>query len=303
MEDRVQLGCVVVEDLISHIRSSLDTLRPAERRVANAVLMDLESATRSSIAELAARAEVSEPTVTRFCRATGCAGLRDFKIRLAQGLALGTPFLHETVRSDDETTELVDKVFEGVARGLERVREHLDPDALKLAIEAIARADRVNFHGVGGGSNVVAQDAQLRFFRLDMTANAFTDGHLQRMSASIVDEHDVVVAISHTGRTREVLESVLLARKHGATTIGITRPRSPLARVCNIALPVNAPENTDVYTPSISRLAHLVVIDMLTIGVAARRGPEVLSNLRKIKASLTELRVGDEEAESMLKGL
>lgn len=279
------------DDVVSRLWLYREGLRPAERKVAETILADLDFGMRASIADLAQRAGVSEPTVTRFCRALGCAGLKDFKLRLAQSLAVGVPYLHRSAQPEDDTGVLIDKVFDGVANALEIARRSLDPASMKAAILALSAARRVDFFGVGAGSGIVAQDAQMRFFRLDMAANAFSDGHLQLMSAAILEPGDAAVGISHTGRSREIIESLTVARSHGATTIAITAAGTPLAGACDIPILVHVPEDTDFYAPSVSRLAHLTIIDTLAVGVALRRGPKVLENLRRVKAALAGQRM------------
>src|SRR5262245_5340133 len=159
-------------DILLSIREGLEDLRPAEQRVARVVFADPAFATRASNGELAQRAGVSEPTVTRFCRAIGCEGVRDFKLTLAQSLAEGTPYIHSLISAADETGVVVNKVIDGLAEALRHTKRQIDTEALGRAIGALATTRRLVIFGVGAGSGIVAQDAELRFFRLDMTANA-----------------------------------------------------------------------------------------------------------------------------------
>jgi len=275
-----------IEDIVARIREHKDELRPAERRVAEMVLADLAFATRASNAELARKADVSEPTVTRFCRAIGCDGVRDFKIRLAQSLAAGTLYVHRAVLPDDDLSMLLKKVTTSATDAMEIMLQQMDLEALRRAVDYLASCRSLEIFGVGAGSSVVARDAQLRFARLDMAASAHADGHMQLTAAAYAGPDTVVMGISHTGRTRELIQAMKLARKGGAKTIAITPPGSPLARSVDLVLPVRVPEDTDLYTPSVSRLAHLVLIDALSVAVALKRGPRVVENLKRIKLAL-----------------
>lgn len=275
-----------IEDIVARIREHKDELRPAERRVAEMVLADLTFATRASNAELARKADVSEPTVTRFCRAIGCDGVRDFKIRLAQSLAAGTLYVHRAVLPDDDLSMLLKKVTTSAMEAMEIMLQQLDMEAVRRAVDQLSTCRNLEIFGVGAGSSVVARDAQLRFARLDMAASAHADGHMQLTAAAYAGPDTVVMAVSHTGRTRELIQAVKLARKGGAKTIGITPPGSPLARSVDLVLPVRVPEDTDLYTPSVSRLAHLVLLDALSVAVALKRGPRVVENLKRIKLAL-----------------
>ncbi len=275
-----------IEDIVARIRELKDELRPAERRVAELVLQDLSFATRASNAELARRAEVSEPTVTRFCRAIGSDGVRDFKIRLAQSLAAGTLYVHRAVAPDDDLAVLAQKLVEGARDALEQLLLQLDPEALRRAVDLLAGCRQVEVFGVGAGSGVVARDAELRFSRMDMGAAAHTDGHLQLIAAACAGPETAILVISHTGRTKELIQAVKLGRRGGAKAIAITPAGSPLARTCDVVLGIRIPEDTDLYTPSLSRLAHLTLVDILSVAVALRKGPRVLDNLRRIKHAL-----------------
>ena len=274
-------------NLIPHIRSALESLRPAERKVADMVLSDVDFAMRASITELAQRADVSEPSVTRFCRAVGAHGLRDFKMQLAQSVAGGLPYASTTVARDDDTQTLFDKVGEAAIEGITQARGAIDPVAVNAALAALASARRVYFFGVGSGSGLVAQDAALRFLRLDIAASAFTDAHLQRLYAGLLEPGDVAFAISHSGRSVEVNESMQIAKERGATTIALTNVGSRLAWLVDIPLLLRVPSPIDPNTPGVSRLVHLCVMDALAIGVALRLEPRTLEKMRIAKARLS----------------
>jgi RpiR family carbohydrate utilization transcriptional regulator len=279
---------VSAPNLIPHIRNALASLRPAERKVADMVLSDVDFAMRASITELAQRADVSEPSVTRFCRAIGAHGLRDFKMLLAQSVAGGLPYASTAVARDDDIQTLFDKVSEAAVQGITHARGALEPSAVEAAISAIATARRVYFFGVGSGSGLAVQDAALRFLRLDIAASAFTDGHLQRLYAGLMEPGDVAFAISHSGRSVEVNESIQIAKERGATTIGLTNVGSRLAWLVDIPLLLRVPTPIDPNTPGVSRLVHLCIMDALAIGVALRLGPKTLEKMRHAKARLSQ---------------
>jgi RpiR family carbohydrate utilization transcriptional regulator len=278
---------VSAPNLIPHIRGALTQLRPAERKVADMVLSDVDFAMRASITELAQRAEVSEPSVTRFCRAVGANGLRDFKMQLAQSVAGGLPYASTAVARDDDIQTLLDKVGEAAVEGITHARGALDPVVVETAIAALAGARRVYFFGVGSGSGLVAQDAALRFLRLDIAASAFTDGHLQRLYAGLLEPGDVAFAVSHSGRSVEVNESIQIAKERGATTIALTNVGSRLAWLVDIPLLLRVPSAIDPHTPGVSRLVHLCIMDALAIGVALKLGPKTLEKMRHAMARLS----------------
>lgn len=277
------------DNLIEQIQSRLQRLNKSERKVAEAILRDPSAATRYSIAALARAADVSEPTVNRFCRGFSATGFPDFKIRLAQSIATGTPYIGQNIEPDDTASEFSDKIMLTTIASLDKARQSLDPEAIATVIDYLIQAKQISFFGTGGSASV-AMDAQHKFFRFNIPVSSYDDVLMQRMVAAGSSVGDAIVLISYTGRTRETVEIAHLARANGATVIGITNPDSPLAEACTAVLGVTAPEDTEVYMPMTSRIIHLTVIDILATGVTLKRGPDFLEHLRKIKESLKATR-------------
>ncbi|QSP93537.1 MurR/RpiR family transcriptional regulator [Marinobacter salinisoli] len=277
------------DNLLEDIQARLDGLNKSERKVAEAILRDPSAATRYSIAALARAADVSEPTVNRFCRGFSATGFPDFKIRLAQSIATGTPYVGQNVEPDDTVAEFSDKIMLSTIASLDKARQALDPRALSQAIDYLIQAKQINFFGMGGSASV-ALDAQHKFFRFNIPVMSYDDALMQRMVAAGSTVGDVIVVISYTGRTKEAVEVAQAARANGATVIGITNPDSPLAATCSVVLGVTAEEDTEVYMPMSSRIIHLTVIDILATGVTLKRGTDFLDHLKKIKESLKPTR-------------
>ncbi|HEY6086298.1 MAG TPA: SIS domain-containing protein, partial [Burkholderiaceae bacterium] len=241
----------------------------------------------------AARSAVSKPTVVRFCRSVGYDGLADFKLKLAGAVNEGVPFVHRAVDEDDKAGDIVVKVIDNAVSALLKYRNNAAGHAIDRAIEALAAAcrdgRRIEFYGVGN-SGIVAQDAQHKFFRLGVAATAVSDGHVQVMSATMLQAGDCAVIISNSGRSRDLLDAAEIARRKGATTVVITASGSPLAHASSgaqhVLLAADHPEDYDRYSPMVSRLLHLVIIDILTTGVALRLGAALRPMLAEIKRNL-----------------
>ncbi|WP_320068888.1 MurR/RpiR family transcriptional regulator [Micromonospora sp. RTGN7] len=277
--------------VLERINNGLETLRRSERKVADVVLADPHGVVRMTLAELAEAVGVSQPTIVRFANAIGCDGFHDFRIQLAQSVALGIPATQSVIEAQDGTATLVSKVFDFSITSLDHVRRHLDPDALDRTVEAITAADRLIFIGLGA-SGIVAMDAEQKFPLLGVPCSAPIDTHQQFLAAATSTPTTVLVAISNTGRTASILDTVRVARDRGATVVGITGGPSPLAELSDIALIVESLDNTDVYTPTISRLAQLVVIDTIATMSLLRRGEPALGDVREMKARLAQMRSG-----------
>jgi RpiR family carbohydrate utilization transcriptional regulator len=280
--------------MLDRIKASLPSLAPAEQRVGKLVLSDPRSFAKLPVSELADRAHVSKPTVVRFCRSVGYDGLSDFKLKLAGSVSEGVPFIHRSVDADDKTNDIMVKVIDNTVAAFLKYRNDASTMAIEKAASALVDAyrlgRRVEFFGVGN-SGVVAQDAQHKFFRLGVNTIAYSDGHMQVMSASLLVPGDCVVVISNSGRTRDLMDACDIARKNGATTIVITASGSPLASAGHIHLAADHPEGYDRYSPMVSRLMHLLVIDILATCVALRIGGDKLQPLlREMKNNLRSKR-------------
>ena len=276
-------------ELTQTISDTLSRLRKSELKVADFVLKNPLAVIRMRIVDLAEKAGVSEPTVVRFCRAVGCTGFQDFKLALAQQLASSPSYGQIAVTDTDSTREYTYKVFDSTVDTLLKVRDSLVLENLEAAVATICAAGRVEFYGFGA-SAAVAFDAQHKFFRLQIRSAAYSDPHLQNMSATSLNAGDVIVAISQSGRSQALLDSMELVKNAGGIVIGLAPSASPVARSATIAIEVDAKEDIQIYTPLSSRIAHLAVIDVLAIGVAQKKGPKLQEHLQQLQAGLSSLR-------------
>ncbi len=258
--------------ILGQIRRARDNLSPAEQRVADHVLAHSRKVLNDPIAEIAKAANVSQPTVIRFCRSLGCEGLSDFKLRLASGLTGTVPVSHTQVTQDDSMVELGEKVLGNTASAILQVRSQLNRDMIDRSIELLLGAARIEFFAVGH-YGVVAQDAQFKFLRLGMACNAYVEPRLQLLAAQTLRTGDVAVLISGSGKVPELIAVADAAKERGASILAITASQSPLAKKADALLIVDHVEDVATHMPMISRILHLLVIDMMTVGVAMRRDP------------------------------
>ena len=259
--------------IMQQIERARGRLSPAETRVAEHVLAHPRSALNDPIAAIAKAAQVSQPTVIRFCRSLGCEGLSDFKLRLASGLTATVPVTHTQVTEQDSTLELGVKVLGNTASAILQVRDQLNRDAIERAIELLSAAQRVDFYAVGH-YGVVADDAHFKFLRFGIASAAYTETRLQQLAANVLTPGDVAVIISSSGQIADLLAVADLARRRGAQVVAVTASHSPLAKAADVALIVDHVEDLATHVPMISRILHLLIIDILTVGVALRRGAQ-----------------------------
>jgi RpiR family carbohydrate utilization transcriptional regulator len=283
--------------MLERIPPRLESLPPAERKVAAVVLDHPERVMRGTLLSVAREAEVSEPTVLRFCRSFGFQSFNDLKLDLAHALARRDtgatpppPAGPRRVQAQDSVAAATDKVFQTTIDALTRTARDLPRAAIERSALALVKARRVVIFGFGA-SAVVAADAQHKLFRLAVAAVAYSDAHLQAMAAATLGPEDVVLAVSQTGQARDLVETASVALQGGATLIAVTRPGSALARIATILIPVDVEEALEIWTPMVSRLAHLTAIDALVVGVALLSPPSSAECLKRMRTAVEARRL------------
>lgn len=274
-------------DIISCITDRFVELTATEKRIAQFILDDVQSAAALPISEMARQTQTSQASITRFARAIGCKDVRELKVKLAQSLAVGQRFI-----LDVPDLEGVQGIYETIINVLDINRRALNPESLNKAVTWLSNARQILALGMGGGSTICAQELQFRLFRLGLPIVSQSDGLLVRMMSASVSPNDIVVALSLGGFTPEVVESAAIARQYGAKIIAITPPETPLAQQAEIVLPLIVRENDYIFKPSTSRYAMLAMIDVLATELAMANKSQAKDRLRRIKLALDSHRGG-----------
>lgn len=275
--------------LIERLGDSIQRLRKSEQKVAQLVLENPSFVVNQTMAAVAEAAAVSEPTVMRFCTSIGYDGFQSFKLGLAQALALGIPATISSIHTTDDLAAVSTKVFDHSISSLDRARRFLDHDQIERAVSAIVGATSINLAGLGA-SALIAIDAEQKAPLFGIPCTAPPDPHQQFMAAATAGPGIVTLVVSNTGRTQSMIKIATTARSRGSTVIGISGDHTPLLENCDIPLVVRTIEDTDLFTPTASRLAGLVVIDILATAVTLRRGGAHLDALSAMKHELAEYR-------------
>lgn len=256
--------------LLDRVRAARDSLTPAERRVADVVLGNPRSMLNDAIAVIAQSAEVSQPTVIRFCRSLGFEGLADFKLKLASGLT-GTVPVHRTqVRRGEPTADLSAKVLDNTISSIVHFRESLNAAALDRAITLLRKARRVEIFACGN-SSVVALDAQHKLLRFRIPAVSHVDTSLQLLAAELLAPGDVAVFVSSSGQTAELVRAASVAVERGATVLAITASQSRLARLATVCIAIDHAEDSTTFLSMVARILQLLVVDIMSVGLAVQR--------------------------------
>ena len=268
------------------IEKQLKALSRSEAKAGSWIIANPRRAAEASIKELATAAQVSEPTVVRFCRSIGLAGFRDLRKHLIADQHRPESYLQHNVSSDDNSTDAAIKVLESAIRALVEIRGFIVGMPFDEAVTVMASARQLVFVGLGASGHV-ARDASHKFFRLGIPCPTALDTQMILQQAAIAKAGDVFIAISHTGQLPELAQGMQMAKEAGATVIAITDPHSPLAAMASIVFPCHPDEDTNVFTPMSSRLAQLTLLDALQVALALKMGDAAQLNLQKSKLALS----------------
>lgn len=273
--------------VLAKISEAIASAPTSRRNVLALILQDPQRVLDESFEQLAQRAGSSVPTIMRTCRDLGYAGLREFKLALAQEMAVSGSPLHRRVQLHDGAQEVISKVIKGAATAVNGVQAQLSVAAVEQAADAIVLASRVDCYSVGVTSSFMASDMQARLFRLGLVSNAYLDIHLQLVSAATMGPQGVVFAISHVGGMPSLIEAVDVARSQGATVIALTQQGTVLAEHADIVLGIHVPEDPVMHVGTEAYLVHLTVIEIVTVLVAQRLGDLAVKRLGGVRDVLS----------------
>ncbi|KQV33618.1 MULTISPECIES: MurR/RpiR family transcriptional regulator [unclassified Rhizobium] len=280
-------------DIFSTLQDEKARLSPSENRIADILLNNFEFAVNASIIELAEKADVSPPTVTRFCRRLGCESFSDFKVQLARTSYVGMRYLQPEPKSSNPS-DVAQDIITKAQNALFLLHRSLDLAAIEQAAAKLARAGMIYAFGSGGNSSMIANELQNRLFRFGLHVTASSDHGMQLMLTAAAKPTDVLIGSSFSGRNAELVRSFALARGMKITTIALTQSNSPVAQSADIVIPIDLAEGNNIFRPTSTRIAYLAAVDILASLVAYNMQPEATVTLRRIKQQLVTHRDGDD---------
>ena len=238
-----------------------DDMGRSEKKVADWLFSHSGEVLPYSITDLASKCESSEATIVRFSRRLGCRGYQDLKITLAKEHE--KKVVAPVITSNDDCFSIFEKVCNDAYMSLERTKKTLSAENMARATEAISNARRVVLIGLGTSAQV-AEDASNKLLRAGCNSSAYADTHMQAIAVSQLKAGDVIIGISQSGSSKDIVESMKVARARGATTISITsKERSPIARQSDILLLTDTEETMHSSLGLNSHISRLIVIDAL----------------------------------------
>jgi len=272
------------------LQAILEELKPSEQKVAQYILAHPEEVVKLSVQKLAELSGVSEATIIRLARSLNMKGYQELKLRIAGDLNkqvtnnLGS---YQEIMMEGSIESIMQAVSWNNIQSIQDTLSVLSSDEVKRAADALSQARKIDVYGVGA-SAVIAADIKQKFSRINLWCEAYADFHAQLTSAVNLTEQDVVIGISYSGQTEDIIQSLTEARQQGATIITLTKfGPSPVAELADIRLFTSSVEKSIRSGAMASRIAQLNVIDILFITMVSRQQEEVIPLLEKTRVAVS----------------
>lgn len=278
-------------DIVHQLRSLGERFSPTERRIADACLSDIGFAASATIDQLAERSQTSRSALSRFAKTVGCNDIRELRMQLAQAGAVGHRFVTPQTPAPPHRFE---RIVSDIETTLRRHLDGFDKTRCQAAVALLAQAPMIYAFGMGGASTMASTELQHRLVRLGYPIAAYHDPMMMRMAAAAAGEQHVVVAMSLSGLTPDVLDAVRLARRYGAQAVVVAPAGSPLAALGDVVLPVHTDESDFIYKPTAARYGMLLAIDIVATELALLNADDSKERLRRVKLALDAYRRGGE---------
>lgn len=262
-----------------------------EKKIAKFILKNSEKIPYMSIGQISKDLNVAESSIVRFSKTIGLDGFKQLKINLTKSLKDPEELIYEDIKKNDSQHEIINKVFLNSIKTLKESLQTIDENQFSMAVEAILMAKRIEFYGVGS-SSILAQDAYYRFMRIGIPVFAVVDPHVSRISASTMDGTCLAIGISYTGRTRDTIETLEIAKNEGAKTMCITCfPRSKITKVSDIQIVTPTSEIKILREAISSRIVQIAIIDSLYTAVALKKIDTVVNRIENLSEILNTTRL------------
>lgn len=272
-------------DLAARIKAAIPALCRSEARVARLCIANLNKFAHLTIGDIARLTHTSPPTVVRFCRNIGYAGLLDLKFKILNCQYEGISNLHESVDPHDSVQQVFFKSVDGSMASMKLLQSQLNVSQLEMAVASIAKVSNRNglVHIYGFGSSAsVAFDAQHKFTLLGFIAQAYSDDHLQSIASCLLNQNDVAIFISNSGRTSSLIDLATKLNDRSVRTIAISPKGSVLSQVCQNQLNISD-DSEDFCFQFETQLTYFLLIDILVTAVGSRTPNDDTESIRLLQ--------------------
>ncbi len=270
--------------ILLNVKMLYSEMGKAEKRIADTILETPGKIISLSIVELAELCGCSEASIVRFSKRLGLEGYQELKITIAS--ELGASPISSAITGEDTPLAIYEKLCNDIYLSLEKTKKSLVPGTLEEVCKRILSADRIVLFGLGNSASI-AIDASHKFLRAGLQATAYTDNHMQMIAASHLTERDIVIGISHSGSSKDIVEAVKLAKERGAVTVAITgSAKSSLLKHTEYPLITSADETEYTILAMNSRIVQLTIIDVIYHYIILNRSEKALEAIKETEHAL-----------------
>ena len=246
--------------MINKLYNSLST---SEKRVAEYIQKHMDKAVVLTLQGLAKKCNTSDATVLRFCRSLGYMGFADFKISLVPELLRSGKKVYLEVDNKDSAGDIKEVLKQNFINQAESTLNNCDIKILSSLASKISKANRVMIIGLGGSAGI-AQIFCDSLSSLGIFSNFLQDRSIIQNAVTMLNSNDVLVGISHSGETEEIVSAIKIAGEYGAVTIGITNfLPSGLADAAQFPLLTVVPSNLLGSYSCQARISQLVILELI----------------------------------------
>ncbi|MCL6452267.1 MAG: MurR/RpiR family transcriptional regulator [Alicyclobacillus sp.] len=270
------------------LEESLHDLPESEAKVARYILEHPAEFVDMTVQDLSRESHGSPAAVVRLWKSLGFKGYHDFKLRVASDLQNKSQTRYVELSSASSFGSILHSVEESNLHSIQNTLRLLQESDVKAAAHALSQAARTVTMGVGA-SAVVADDIAQKLMRIGHTVSSAHDFHQGAMLAAQLEADDVLIAVSYSGTTSDVVEVAEVAQSRGATVIALTRfGDTPLSRLCDIALHISAVEPKVRVAATASRISALVIVDTVFIYLANQEKDRVYAALEATRQVISK---------------
>lgn len=278
---------------LARIKEIMTEMSPSERKVADYIFNNPKKISDLSIKELSEYSGASQSAVVRLCKRLHYKGYKDFRIMIAKDAVniQDEEDMYTDIEPGDDISKIIKNISYNNKKSIDNTLQFLSEESVQRAVEAIVKAKKIDFYGVGA-SYIISLDAFQKFTRINKNVRTAPDSHMQAQFAANLSKRDVAVAISYSGETKDTYESIKIAKEAGAITISITKfGHNSIGDLCDIKLFVSSPEINFRSGAMSSRIAQLNVIDILYTATASCMFEDIKKYLQSTRMSILKKRI------------
>ncbi|ANI84929.1 MULTISPECIES: MurR/RpiR family transcriptional regulator [Kosakonia] len=270
--------------LAPYLRMKQEGMTENESRIVDWLLTPGNISDASAIKDVAEMLTVSEAMIVKVSKLLGFSGFRNLRSALVEYFSHSQQVLPAELSFDEAPQDVVNKVFNITLRTIMEGQSIVNVDEIHRAARFFYQAKQRDLYGVGG-SNAICADIEHKLLRIGVRCHAYQDAHIMMMSASLLKEGDVVLVVSHSGRTSDLKAAVELAKKNGAKIICITHSyHSPIAKMADFIICSPAPETPLLGRNASARILQLTLLDAFFVSVAQQNIELATQNMQKTGA-------------------